>query len=201
MIVLLLSTVLRPVLDHCKSRVLGIATGAEVKEEILEQNLPPFFSVLKKKQKDYWVKEEAFAKERLGMARMNNETFQKLNKEQPSRKGKPMLQGVHNYDILSNPLQCAKYQYIPCIFPQRYTYVISQYKEKELRKLSIDIVRLAIDLPYMEPNRAKELEFDCEYLAKEKRERKAADKEKQDDGNSKMDGIFAKLVQKSSIPT
>jgi len=75
----------------CKKRVFGIATSGDIKDEILEQNLPPFFSVLKKKSRDYWVKEEAFAKERLGLVRMTNDTFSKLNAEQPARKGKPML--------------------------------------------------------------------------------------------------------------
>ena len=67
-----------------------------------------------------------------------------------------MMQGVHNYDILSNSYWAEKYQYIPCVYPQRYAYVISEYrKNKELRKLSIDLVRMAVDLPYMDETRAK----------------------------------------------
>ena len=170
-----------------KKRVFGMAVASNIKEIILQQNLPKFFTVLKKKQRDYWIKEEAFAKERLDMPRMNKETFEKLMVEDKSRKGKPMMQGVHNYDILSNPLCCQKYQYVPCIFPQRYTYVISNYKHKELKKLSLDIVRIAIDLPYMEQSKAKSLKFDTEYLLKERKERKKADTEK---GENKKTGSF-----------
>ena len=78
------------------------------------------------------------------------------------------MQGVHNYDILSNPYWAEKYQYIPCVYPQRYAYVISERKNKEDRKLSIDLVRLAIDLPYMDRKRAEKLEFNINYLKDER---------------------------------
>lgn len=100
------------------------------------------------------------------MHRLNNESFEVLYslEKEAKKNNRPKLQGVHNYDILSNPIYQYHYAYIPCRYPKRGLYAISEYKEKPLRKLSFDIVRLAVDLPYLPPKRARDLRFDVEYL-------------------------------------
>ena len=76
------------------------------------------------------------------------------------------LQGVHNYDILANPEYAEKFHYIPCIYPNRDEYVISRYKDKEMRTHCVDLVRMVINLPYLKTEKARELEFTPKYISK-----------------------------------
>ena len=46
------------------------------------------------------------------------------------------LIGFHTYNILSNPYYYLKYMYIPYTVPKRAEYIVSMYKDKELRKLN-----------------------------------------------------------------
>ena len=59
------------------------------------------------------------------------------------------LQGVHNYDILANPEYQEKFGYVPCVYPNRDEYVISHYRDPEMRTHCADLVRVVINLPYM----------------------------------------------------
>ena len=68
--------------------------------------------------------------------------------------------------------------YLPCAFPNRTEFAICQYANKEIRRLTFDVVRLAMDLPYLPTERAKRLVFSPEYLyaetlSKNKKDRQA----------------------------
>ena len=78
------------------------------------------------------------------------------------------MQGVHNYDILANPFYAERYLYTPCRYPKRANYVISRYDDKELRKSSLDLVRMACDLPYLSEDRARKMELTPEYIYAER---------------------------------
>ena len=54
------------------------------------------------------------------------------------------------------------------MFPSRADFAISEYKNSELREDSLNIVRLACDLPFLSRKDAEELEFSEEYLYKHK---------------------------------
>ena len=56
------------------------------------------------------------------------------------------------------------YAYVPCSFKKRDLYAVSEYKNKHLSKLSFDLVRLVIDLPYLSEAKARDLVFSTEYL-------------------------------------
>ena len=93
----------------------------------------------------------------------------KLEKRRVKEEGykKPdRLQGVHNYDILANPEYAEKFHYIPCVYPERDKYVISRYKDIEMRQNCVDLVRIAINMPYMKWQKAKDLVFDPVYIEK-----------------------------------
>ena len=79
-------------------------------------------------------------------------------------KDKAKLQGVHNYDILSNEIYAQRYLYVPVRFPKRYKYVISRYNFKELRKSSLDLVRIVCDLPYLDKQRALNIVFSAQDI-------------------------------------
>ena len=104
------------------------------------------------------------------MERLKSKSFEDLvvmEKEAAERTNKPMLLGIANYDILSDPTYQDYYAYIPCSHPKRAQYAISEYKDKQARKLSFDLVRLVIDLPYLPLDRATDLDFSTEYLYSE----------------------------------
>ena len=88
------------------------------------------------------------------MQRLKNSSFKELvnaNSEEKRLEHKDIakMQGVHNYDILSNEIYAQRYLYTPVRFPNRYRYVISKYGYKELRKSALDLVRIVCDLPYL----------------------------------------------------
>ena len=56
---------------------------------------------------------------------------------------------MHNYDILTNPEYSDKFHYVPCTYPGRADYTISEYKDPYMQTYSSDLVRLAVDLAYM----------------------------------------------------
>ena len=106
------------------------------------------------------------------MPRLKPEVFLDLKhiKETALSKQRPKLQGVHNYDILSNPFYAEKYLYIPAVYPVRAKFAISKYldeKHKDKRLHSTNLVRYVIDLPYVHYKRARRMEFNTEYLASE----------------------------------
>ena len=118
------------------------------------QDLDSFFEVLKDKALQSWLREEIVCGHRIGITRLNDRSYKDLNNalnSKDQRKGQSKLQGVENYDILSNPFNEHRYLYVPCIFPKRQNFAISQFIDNSnLRKANLDLVRIVCDLPYME---------------------------------------------------
>ena len=121
------------------------------------------------KSRETWLREEVTTKKTLGIKKLSEEAFTRLAKFHINCKksDQPKLQGVHNYDILANPLYSDQYHYIPCVYPQRSQYVISEYQNKEMRLRQVNLVRLVCDLAYIPEERAKKMVFNAEYLQKE----------------------------------
>lgn len=59
------------------------------------------------------------------------------------------MQGEPNYDILTNPLYQDKFYYIPCMVPSRTDFAVCKIEKAQMRQNSLDLVRLACDLPYL----------------------------------------------------
>ena len=146
---------------------------------VTNQGLDSYFQVLKHRQRESWIKEEIICVKRNEMNRLNQKSFTALVDSRPKdvqnffeddeKKGKKShLQGVHNYDILANPFYAERYLYTPCRYPKRANFVISRYDDKELRKSSLDLVRLVCDLPYLSEARARKMEFTPEYIYAER---------------------------------
>ena len=58
-----------------------------------------------------------------------------------------------------NPTCMDDYVYLPFKYPSRDLQAISQYRDKQRRSLSFDVVRLVIDLAYLPEEKAKSLKF------------------------------------------
>lgn len=54
--------------------------------------------------------------------------------------------------------------YQPYIVPNRSEYIVSVYKDQEMRKLSVDLVQAMSDLAFMPTGKAQDLVFHPEYL-------------------------------------
>ena len=76
------------------------------------------------------------------------------------------MEGVHNYNILSNQMWYDKYMYIPynVDHEERVLRSVSMYKDPDAKLLSVDIVRCASDLAYIPRGEAKDMRFDVKYL-------------------------------------
>ena len=156
-------------------------------ELILDQDIGSYWDVLKPKVQSLWLTEEAVSAVRLDMPCLSAGSFQELAaaKKRGEEEAKRMkeaieakrvnpaasaykkperLQGVHNYDILANPAYQEKYHYVPCHYPGREEYVISRYKDPDLRLHCVDLPRLVINLAYMRKAEARALQFSAEYI-------------------------------------
>ena len=71
---------------------------------------------------------------------------------------------VQSYNILAQDYWCNKYSYVSYSYPDREHYIVSRFVDLQMRKLSVDVVRLAIDLAYIPPKHAEKLEFEPESL-------------------------------------
>lgn len=70
------------------------------------------------------------------------------------------LQGCHSYDILANPLYFDDFQYVSASIENRDAYIIDDDDEEGNDAAQSDIVRLALNLAYMNEKEAHEFKFD-----------------------------------------
>eukprot|EP00351_Strombidinopsis_sp_SopsisLIS2011_P000608 CAMPEP_0116887730 /NCGR_PEP_ID=MMETSP0463-20121206/22361_1 /TAXON_ID=181622 /ORGANISM="Strombidinopsis sp, Strain SopsisLIS2011" /LENGTH=104 /DNA_ID=CAMNT_0004551005 /DNA_START=756 /DNA_END=1070 /DNA_ORIENTATION=+ len=78
------------------------------------------------------------------------------------------MQRVFSYDLLMNPKYQEKFLYVPGDMPNRSLYIVSAYKNKQLRLSTNDVVRLMVDLAYYTEEKILKTDIDAEYLYKEK---------------------------------
>ena len=173
-------------------KVLKLEDDEDVKDaEVIDQDLDTFFNVLAGKQRKSWIKEEMICRSRLSMERLNQQSFESLVTKDShfKRKDKPKLQDIHNYDLLSDPKYQDEFVYVPAERAKRRAdCAISQYKNKSIRKLAFDVVRLVVDMPYLPEERAKNLKFHTKYLYNEYLKAKMASKIKARLGKSNIPG-------------
>jgi hypothetical protein len=70
-----------------------------------------------------------------------------------------------------NTEYCDQLFYVPCWYPLRSEFALSDYKLKEMKLNTLDLVRLAVNLPYIDTDRAESLEFTSEYIFEERKKR------------------------------
>lgn len=142
----------------CGSRLCckGDETEVTLENMVVIEGLDPFFASMKSGDREFWFREEVVAQERIGMTRISKRNFENLVIA-PTAKGKNRLRDVHNYDILTNPAYSDRFLYIPCSYPDRHEYTVSEYKDPFVKCYSTDICRLVVDLAYMPVDEGKNL--------------------------------------------
>mmetsp|Transcript_16856 Transcript_16856/g.11972 ORF Transcript_16856/g.11972 Transcript_16856/m.11972 type:complete len:206 (-) Transcript_16856:381-998(-) len=135
----------------------------------LKTDYGPFYDVLHPRSKRLWLHEELICKLRLGIDRLSQDCMDNLNvsdmTEIPNR---CYMQRVFSYDLLMNPKYQEKFLYVPGDMPNRSLYIVSAYKNKQLRLSTNDVVRLMVDLAYYTEEKILKTDIDAEYLYKEK---------------------------------
>lgn len=85
-----------------------------------------------------------------------------------SNKVTRFLQSTPNYDILAESTYREMFMYVPTAIPNRTKYIISEYKKKEMKKYTCDIVRMCVEMAYFKDDLIKKVEFSPAYLHCEK---------------------------------
>jgi len=75
------------------------------------------------------------------------------------------IQGVHSYDILNNPLYFDDFQYISASTPNRDQYIIDDDSDEGNDCVQSDVVRVALNLAFMNEKEAHEFKFDQKHFA------------------------------------
>lgn len=76
------------------------------------------------------------------------------------------LQGCHSYDILCNPLYFDDFQYVSASVKNRDLYIIDDDDDEGNDAVQSDIVRIALNLAYMNEQEARDFVFDQASVAK-----------------------------------
>merc|ERR1712032_1154950 len=104
---------------------------------------------------------------------MEEENTRSLKITAPT-KGKT-LQGTHSFDILANPLYLDDFQYVECSQgADRPNMIIDDDTNEGNDDAQSDLVRVALNLAYLNQSDAKTFEFNKDWLTKKMKENAAA---------------------------
>ena len=104
------------------------------------------------------MKEDQYATQNLGLQLLTVRQKKALEDSAPTL-GRT-LQGCHSYDMLANPLYFDDFQYISASLPNRENYIIDDDEDESNDAVQSDIIRLALNLAYMNEQEAHEFKFD-----------------------------------------
>lgn len=89
----------------------------------MDEDIDNYWIALDDNDRDWSVKEEENARENLGGIKiMTDCSFKKLKHSKPDKE--KVLQGVHSYDILANPLYLEAFQYVSAAQEEREKFII-----------------------------------------------------------------------------
>jgi len=75
------------------------------------------------------------------------------------------IQGVHTYDMLANPDYASAFQYVSADVPNRSLMIQDDDDDDSNDNIQSDIVRLAVNLAFLDEKRAQEMSFRKEKMA------------------------------------
>ena len=110
------------------------------------------------------MKEDQYATQNLGLQLLTVKQKKALEDSAPTL-GKT-LQGCHSYDMLANPLYFDDFQYVSASLPNRENYIIDDDEDEGNDAVQSDVIRLALNLAYMNEQEAHEFKFDQSSAAR-----------------------------------
>ena len=130
----------------------------------ISQNLASFFSSLKRSDRESMIRKEVLDHERMRCSQMPISNLGDLVLE-PQAAHEFRLTGYPSYQVLRLPI-AEDFNYIqPGKQGQRQTdFVISDFVANEYKKCALDLVNSVTQLAFLEPEYAKALKFDVQYI-------------------------------------
>ena len=123
----------------------------------LDEDIDNYWAALDENDRKWAIREEENARNALNMPIMTEQSLGNLKKSEPT-KGKN-LQGVHSYDILANPLYFDDFQYVTAAEDDRAEMIIDGDDDMSNNVAQSDLVRVALNLAYMDETDARNFNF------------------------------------------
>ena len=128
-----------------------------------DEVLDPYFDSLPIFAKRWWWMEEMLCRESLGLNILSDYAYQKFDKEFDTeiknRKRQP-LQGCFCFDILCNRRYEEAFQYLPYVTDDRNDFIIDGDDDETNDGMQADLVRLVLNMAFLEDDRARAFNFD-----------------------------------------
>jgi hypothetical protein len=131
-----------------------------------EEVLDPYFEALPIFAKRWWYCEELLCRDSLGLNILSDFAYTKFDKEfdyQPKNLKRQPLQGCFCFDILCNRRYEEAFQYLPYVIEDRNEYIIDGDDDEGNDGMQSDMVRLILNMAFLEESKAREFNFSPEY--------------------------------------
>ena len=141
----------------------------------LDEDIENYFVSLDDKDRNWSVQEDRYSFDKLGLQILTKGQKQSLAQSEAlkermlntgQREFVRTLQGCHSYDILCNPLYFDDFQYVSASVKNREKFIIDDDEDEGNDAVQSDIVRIALNLAYMNEREAKEFVFDQDAVAR-----------------------------------
>ena len=123
----------------------------------LDEDIDNYWNSLDQKDRSWAAEENKYATQNLKLQLLTQRQKQALENSEMTIG--PTLQGCHSYDILANPLYFDDFQYVSTATPNRQNYIIDDDVDEDNDAIQSDIVRLALNLAYMNEDEAHQFQF------------------------------------------
>ena len=120
----------------------------------VDDDVDSYWASLNEKCRNWSVKEEQNSRQLLGGFQMLNDDQMKKLSSVPQTHGR-LLQGVHSYDILANPLYAQDFQYISPSLENREKFIIDNDFDESNDFAQSDMVRVALSFAYLTEQKQK----------------------------------------------
>jgi len=122
----------------------------------VDENLPYFFDAIKLSEADWIVKENDYYDKTYRMPFISQELQDKCDNTKIAKKP---IQGIHWYNLLSNPRYVQDFAYIPVDTPNRDEMIVDDDDNEDNDCEQSDMVQLILNMAYIEDSLVKDLTF------------------------------------------
>lgn len=152
--ILILNQIFGDSINHCLQKYFPNLIIGDV---VIDEDIDNYFMALDEKDRAWATEENKYATEKLGIQLFTQGQREAL--ETSLQTDHKPLQGCHSYDILANPLYFDDFQYVSASTPNRENYIIDDDVNENNDAIQSDLVRLSLNLAYMNESEAHEFKF------------------------------------------
>jgi len=141
------------------NKVVECIPALKIGEIDLDEEIDTYYNTLDKSSRDWSIKEEENIRNNYKFKILTDESFERMKSAPLPAKNHKVLEGVHTYDLLANPLYLDDFQYVSASLPNREEYIIDDDEDESNDYAQSDMVRVALNLAYLTEDEAKDFEF------------------------------------------